>query len=367
MKTAPRQRSILHVDLDPFFVSVERSLDPDLKGRPVIVGGEHSGVVVAASPDAQARGVRTGQALPQARRLCPEAVFRPGDFEAYARVSEEVTSLLQTVSRRVERPSADEAYLDLTRETPGAPSPVTIAERIRAELEGRMGLEASLGLASSRLVARRASSWARPRGLLVVFPGYETALLEGESVADLPELPQGVIQSLARSGIKTLGDVMGASDAALEELLGPEGALHLKERAQGLRESPIAVSAPPSRAQVETLIRDPRTERHGLEEVVAGVAARAFRRLRPFALQVGRISVEVREGTASRRREKAFGNGLRDEGAVCRAARELAGPLLESARPQGLRVCLSQLSPETAQASLFPERGALGDDHMATR
>ena len=245
MKGAVRQRSIRHVDLHPFFVSVERALDPRLKGRPVIVGG--IGTVAAASSEARAKGVRPGQTLAKARRLCPEAVLRPGDFEAYTVYSDDVTDLLLTQSRRVERPSTDEAYLDLTPETPGAPSPIAVAERIRAELEGRLRLEASLGLAASRLAARRASSWARPRGLLVVFPGYESSLLGEEGLSELPELPPNVVLSLARIGIHTLGDVIRAEEAVLVEVLGPEGASHLKDRARGLRESPITATLPSQR------------------------------------------------------------------------------------------------------------------------
>jgi len=132
---APR-RSILHVDLDALFVSVERSLDPRLRGIPVIVGGDGSvGVVAAASPEARDHGVRTGQALAEARRLCPPAAFRPGDLEAYAKVSEDVTSVLFAASRRVERPSADEAYVDLTPEGPHCENPVQAAERIKDELQ----------------------------------------------------------------------------------------------------------------------------------------------------------------------------------------------------------------------------------------
>ena len=109
MKSKERTRRILHVDLDPFLVSVERSLDPTLRGRPVIVGAlpDGSGVVAAASSEARALGVRAGQPIAAARRACPQGVFRPGDLETYARYSEDVTAILQAASRRVERPSAD--------------------------------------------------------------------------------------------------------------------------------------------------------------------------------------------------------------------------------------------------------------------
>ena len=351
---ASRQRSILHVDLHPFFVSVERSLDPTLKARPVIVGGGQLGMVAAASAEARAKGVQPGQTLAKARRLCPDAVLRPGDLEAYAVFSEDVTALLLSHSRRVERPSADEAYLDLTPESADALSPVAVAEALRADLEGRLRIEASLGLASSRLAARRASSWARPRGLLVVFPGYESSLLAETALSELPELPPGLALALGRADIHTLGDVSRADDGLLTEILGPEGAAHLEDRARGFREPPIAVAAPPARVHAESLIRDPRHEFDGLEEVVASVAARAYRRLRPFPLRVGRITVEVRQGEESRRRDMTFASGLRDEAAICRAARELAAPLLAAAQPRAVRVGLSQLSSETAQGTLFP-------------
>lgn len=171
MKAETPRRSILHIDLDPFFVSVELSLDPSLRGQPLIVGGDGTvGIVAAASTEARARGITPGQALAEARRLCPEGVFRPGDLEAYAKVSEQVTSVLFTASRRVERPSADEAFVDLTPEAAHSENPVQAAERLKDELQRRLGLDASFGLASSRLAARIASARARPRGLLIVIP-----------------------------------------------------------------------------------------------------------------------------------------------------------------------------------------------------
>src|SRR5262245_40525102 len=125
-----RARRILHVDLDSFFVCVERSLDAGLRGKPLIVGGEGSeGVVAAASAEARAAGVRVGQSLSAARRACPEGVFRSGDLDAYARVSEEITGLLLSASRRVERPSIDEAFVDLTPEDAAASSPVPATDR----------------------------------------------------------------------------------------------------------------------------------------------------------------------------------------------------------------------------------------------
>ena len=209
VKATARTRSILHVDLDPFLVSVERSLDPSLEDRPVVVGArpDGSGVVAAASAEARAAGVRVGQSIAAARRACPGGVFRPGDLDTYARFSEDVTSILLAASRRVERPSADEAYVDLTREDDRATAPVAAAEAIKDELQRRLGLDASLGLASSRLAARVASTWARPRGLLVVLPGYEACSSRASSCPSSPTCRRHIETALEKAGFETLGQV----------------------------------------------------------------------------------------------------------------------------------------------------------------
>ncbi len=226
VKSVARSRSILHVDLHPFLVSVERSLDPSLRDRPVIVGAgpDGSGVVAAASTEARASGVKAGQRIAVARRLCPGGVFRPGDLEAYARYSEDVTQVLLAASRRVERPSADEAYVDLTREDDGAAAPVAAAEAIKDELQRRLGLDASLGLASSRLAARVASTWARPRGLLVVLPGYQAALRARREGARRPALPPHLEAALQKAGLETFGQLAEADPAALAEAVGDAAA-----------------------------------------------------------------------------------------------------------------------------------------------
>jgi DNA polymerase-4 len=356
MKGPGRARRILHVDLDPFFVSVERSLDPALRGRPVVVGGHEdgSGIVAAASDEARALGVRAGQTIAAARRLCPEGVFRPGDLETYARVSEEITSLLLSVSRRVERPSADEAYVDLTRESPSSPGPVAVAESLKDELQRRLGLDASLGLACSRLAARVASSWARPRGLLVVLPGYEASFLARQPVCFLPDLPTHLEKALEQAGLTTLGHVAACEPATLAEIVGTPTATRLQQEARGECEEPIAVTAPPVRIQEESAIRDRRTDRQGLRQIVEGLAARACRRLRPFGLAAGTVTVELRRGETTIRREENLEPGVADEDTARAVASGLVEPLLDPASGvRSLLVRLTRLGRPGSQASLF--------------
>ena len=361
MKTPPRPRSILHVDLDPFVVSVERSLDPSLRGRPLVVGsglGEANGVVAAASAEARAAGVRPGQTLAAARRRCPEAVLRSGDLETYARVSEEVTQILLQASRRVERPSADEAYVDLTREGLTSPHPVPAAETIKDELQRRLGLDASLGLASSRLAARVASTWARPRGLLVVLPGYEASYLARQPLSFLPDLPPHLETALESAGFKTLGEVATAELTALTALVGPTAAARLQQAARGEGEPAIAVTAPPTRVVEEATIRDRRTDAAALLDVVDGLATRASRRLRAFDLGAGQLAVEVTRPDGVLRREDAFEPAVADDETLRSVARSLAGPLVEpAAGVRQIHVRLARLARAGAQAPLFRTTG----------
>lgn len=363
MKTKARPRRILHVDLDPFFVSVERSLDPALRGRPVIVGGDaasEDGIVAAASDEARRRGVRPGQALLAARRLCPQGVFRPGDLEAYARVSGEVTAILESLSRRVERPSTDEAYVDLTPESPRAPQPVPAAEHIKEEIQRRLQLDASLGLAASRLAARVASRGARPRGLLVVLPGYESRFLERQPISCLPELPPHLEAALQRAGIETLGNVLAAGDEVLAAAAGPAAVARLREAASGEGEEAVAVSAPPTWIQEEAVIRSRRADRESLLEVLDGLAARAARRLRPFDLRAGTVSVEVVRGPNGLRRSEELQPAVADEETLRQVSRALAEPLLGPATAvSAVQVRLARLVGPSRQSALFPASGRI--------
>jgi DNA polymerase IV len=356
-----KRRSVLHLDLDPFFVSVERSLDESLAGRALVIGGDGQGLgfVAAASEEARARGVCAGQTLAQARALCPDAVFRRGDLDAYARASEEVTAVLLAASRRVERPSADEAFVDLTPEGVGGPPPVRAAETIRDELQRRLRLDVSLGLASSRLAARVASGWAKPRGLLVVLPGYEHSFLSGKPVSALG-LPPHLELALERAGFTTLGQLAG-DDAPLVAAVGPAVAARLRAAARGENEPPVAPAAPPASLQEETAIRDRRSDRVALEEIVETLARRVARRLKPFRLSAGALTVEVRRAAETLRRSESFSPGLSDAEAIASLARALVEPLIDPAEGvRGLQLRLSRLEPPSPQAPLFPVSPAVG-------
>lgn len=359
----PRRRFVLHVDLDPFFVSVERSLDPGLRGRPVVIGGDglSHGFVAAASEEARAAGVRVGLPLAQAQRLVPQAAFLRGDLDRYGRVSEEVTAVLLAASRRVERPSSDEAFLDLTPESDRAdargasrgPAPVRAAETIRDELQRRLGLDASLGLASSRVAARIASAWARPRGLLVVLPGYERSFVGPKKIALLGLAPH-LVAALERAGLTTIAQLADAEPSALAAAVGPAAA-SVQAAALGEGEPEIALAAAPAFLQEEAVIRDRNSDLVALLEIAESLARRAARRLRPFRLGTTTITVEARRKADSARRAVTLGAPTDDADAVAHQVRTLALPLVEPADAvRGLQVRLGRLAPTGAQAPLFP-------------
>jgi DNA polymerase-4 len=354
--TAPR--SILHVDLAPFLVAVERRLDPTLRGAAVIVGGTTAvdGIVAAASDEARARGVRAGQSLKQARVLCPNGAFRPGDLETYARTSEEVTDVLLRASRRVERPSADEAFLDDSAESPGAGTAVSKAEWVKRELQHRLGIEASLGLASSRLAARVASGMAKPRGLLVVFPGYESSFIAPSPIELLDELSPRDAAILRRAGHESLGDLAGANIDELAHHLGRAPAERFRAAALGQGEPPIERATPPETARAEVTIRDRRSDRVALIEALDGLVERAFRSIRPFGLGVGAITIEVRRTDETGRQHEVFHHVVSDSAALRQIARGIATPMLESPiHVRGLAIHLSRLAPPSTQSELFPD------------
>lgn len=238
-------RQILHIDLDAFFASVEQMLDPRLKGRPVVVGGHPSGrgVVASASYEARARGVKTAMPVGLAYRLCPEAVFIPGDHGAYQAISEEFLAILQDYSPQVEAFSIDEAWVDLTGFEelygPAADTALEIRRRIREEL----GVTASIGVATSKVVAKVASERNKPDGQLVVPPGDEAAFLAPLPVRDLPLVGPKVAAKLHLYGIETIGEIAAQPPEALRALFGAHGAV-LHRLSHGLDASAVLEHRP---------------------------------------------------------------------------------------------------------------------------
>ena len=242
-------RTIMHVDLDAFFVAVEQARDPALRGKPVIVGGDPDGrgVVATASYEARVFGIFSGMALRTARQRCPQAIFVRGDFRAYEEASQRFHRILRDYSPLVERAGLDEAYLDLTGceamiEARGGfarGSPHAAGEGIRRQVREELGITVSVGVGSGKSLAKVASDAAKPDGLLAVAPGDEATFLAPRPVRDLPGLGAKAEAELARTGVRTLGQLAAMSEALLLRRFGTWGPT-LAERARGIDPTPVA-------------------------------------------------------------------------------------------------------------------------------
>jgi len=233
-------RWILHMDLDAFFASVEELLNPDLKGKAIIVGGspEHRGVVSSASYPARKFGVRSAMPTGRALKLCPDAILVTPRHNLYGKYSDRVMDILGEYSPLVGQISIDEAFVDLTGcERLWGPIP-DLAQRIQQRIQDETELSASIGLASCKLVAKIASDLRKPHGFVFVEHGTEAEFLAPLSVERLWGVGKVTAASLHRLGIETIGDLAALSEAALTQAFGPHGA-GLKHRALGRDDSPV--------------------------------------------------------------------------------------------------------------------------------
>ncbi len=218
------EASILHADLDSFYASVEQRDDPSLRGQPVIVGG---GVVLAASYEAKAYGIRTAMGGAQARRLCPFAVVVAPRMSAYSDASKAVFEVFHDTSPLVEGISIDEAFIDVGGLARIAGPPLAIAARLRADVRERVGLPITVGIARTKFMAKVASAVAKPDGLLLVAPDGEEAFLHPLPVRRLWGVGPATGQKLHDRGIETVGDIARLSEAALTAIVGRAAGRHL--------------------------------------------------------------------------------------------------------------------------------------------
>ena len=228
--------TILHADLDAFYASVEQRDNPRLRGRPVLVG---AGVVLAASYEAKAYGVRTAMSAAQARRLCPNAVVVQPRFSAYVEASRAVFAVFDDTTPLVEGLSIDEAFLDVGGLRRIAGPPAQIAARLRAAVRERVGLAITVGVARTKFLAKVASGVAKPDGLLVVAPDAELAFLHPLAVERLWGVGRVTAAKLRSRGVTTVGEVAALPEAVLVAMLGPASGRHLHALAHNRDPRPV--------------------------------------------------------------------------------------------------------------------------------
>jgi DNA polymerase-4 len=288
-------RRIMHIDLDAFFVSVEQVLNPDLRGKPVVVGGkpDRRGVVASASYEARAFGLHAGMPLVTARRLCPHAIFIEGSFTTYRDASQRFTAILADFSPYLESVSLDEAYLDVTGFESIHGSINQMAVAIKQRIKDELGLPSSVGVASSKVVAKIASELSKPDGLLEVAAGDERSFLAPLPVAKLPGIGKKTEQILNSLGITTIGELSTMPLSDLKSHFGASGEL-LYRHANGIDDSKVEPAGTAKSISRETTFGRDTRDCSLLKGTLGYLSERVGAELRQKSRQAGCVTLKLR-------------------------------------------------------------------------
>ena len=357
--TAPpsRPRSIVHIDLDAFFAAVEVLENPDLAGKPLLVGGRpgERGVVATASYPARAFGCRSAMPTAQALKLCPDAIVLPARHGVYREYSRRVMAILHETASLVEQLSIDEAFLDLTDLVARWDQGVEIARALQARVRDEVDLSASLGVASNKQVAKVASDREKPGGFVVVRPGEEAAFLAPLPVRALWGVGPVTAEKLGSMGVASIGDLAGVDEGILATAFGKHGP-EMRRRAQGIDERPIQVDYErKSVSQERTFSRDLSdlmALKRRLWQMSQGVAGY----LQRSDLAAGTVAIKLRYADFSTTtRQTTLSVPTDQELVIYRAALTLFERTWDGRTPvRLLGVGAQQLTAPTGQLPLFP-------------
>jgi DNA polymerase IV len=299
-------RRIVHLDVDAFLASVECVIHPELRGKPLVIGGmpEERNLVMTSSYEARAFGVRPGMFLAEAKRRCPHAIFRRGDSQAANRLREETARLLTRFSPRVEIASIDDFFVDLSGTARLFGCAFDIAEEMREEIRKQVGLPMTIGIGTSITVSRLAGKLAKPGGIAEIWPGHEEAFLAGLPVEHLPGVGHRTRRLLERFAIRTAGDLRRVSREVLFASFGRLG-LVLHDRAGGIDPEPIEATwtqgkdgvftrRPPRSIRRDSTFEPEEGSRSRVEAMLAYLIDRAAHKLRGHGLQAGTVEVHLR-------------------------------------------------------------------------
>ena len=318
---------ILHIDMDTFFVSVERALDPRLEGRPVMVGGSPGGrgVIVACSYEVRERGVRAGMPTGRAIALAPDAIHLPSRHRAYRDISAEVFRLFRSIAGAVEPTSVDEGFVDLTGEPGGFAGAVRTGERLRLVVRGELGLPASVGIGPTRMVAKVASQMAKPDGIFCIPPEKIAGELHPLPVSAIGGVGEKTGATLRAMGIRTIGDLAAVDEEALRRRMGKNGAslVRLVRCEADRRNVPFAPAPDPkSMSNERTLARDT-DDPELIDSALLYLTEKLAGRLRRDRLAGDTFHIKLRfPGFRTLLRSKALPRPTNDEKTLLAHARE---------------------------------------------
>jgi DNA polymerase IV len=288
-------RAIIHLDLDAFYASVEVLENPALAGQPVLIGGhpEGRGVVAAASYPARAFGVRSAMPMARALVLCPEAIVLPARFSLCREYSQRVMDILRRATPLFEQTSIDEAYLDVTEQTESWEAAVELARQLQRQVREEVGLSASLGVASNKLVAKVASDHDKPAGLTVVRPGQEASFLAPLPVRVLWGVGPVMAQKLAEVGATTVGDLASIPEEELRQRFGKHGAVMVRH-AHGIDRRPVVTERRVKSVSQERTFRRDVIDLQVMHEQLDKMSERVAGRLTRKELVAGTIGIKLR-------------------------------------------------------------------------
>jgi DNA polymerase-4 len=321
----PAETPILHVDMDAFFVSVELLSRPDLRGKPVVVGGraDERGVVSAASYEARKYGIHSAMPLRTAGRLCPHAVFMDGDHAKYGKWSDRVAAILAKYSPVVEIVSIDEAYLDLSGTQRLHGTPMAAAHRLLSEITETTGLPCSGGLAATRLVAKVASDQAKPRGLLWVPAGSEERFLAPLGVRKIPGIGEVTERALLALGINTVEELSAQRQEKLEKIFGQWGTA-LYRKARGGDSYEFVIDAEPKSISQNHTFGEDTADASPLETMLSHLSQKACKRLREAGLEARTLTLTIRyAGFETHTRARTIAEGAKLDPEIFRVFIEL--------------------------------------------
>ncbi|WP_367402374.1 DNA polymerase IV [Kocuria marina] len=287
--------AILHVDMDMFYVGVELLNAPQYRGRPVIVAGSGPrSVVLSASYEARRYGVNSAMPVSQARARCPSAVVLEPHREAYTHYSRVVMDIFRSVTDRVEQLSVDEAFVDVSGAIRRSGPPVEIARTLRRVIHERTGLTASVGVAENKTVAKIASAYCKPDGLLVVTPEHTLAFLAQLPVGKLWGVGKRTSEILQSAGLSTVGDIATTPLPRLHALVGTASGTHLKQLATGHDPRPVTPAREEKSIGAERTFQRDVADSAALKRVLLGLAHDTAVRLRRHGLRAGRVGLKLR-------------------------------------------------------------------------
>lgn len=327
-------RAILLVDLDAFFASVEQLDHPAWRGKPVIVGGDsrRRGVVSTASYEARRYGVHSAMPSSTAQRLCPDAIWTEGHYDRYREVSNKVMKILFDETPHVQQVSIDEAFMDVTPTAVNREHPVSIARRIQFRVE-ELGVSCSIGVGTTKSIAKLASDMDKPRGLTVVLPGSEESFMGPLPVRALSGIGASAERKLKEHGIETLGQLADADDELVEKLLGKVGRVML-DRARGVEDAPVVPDDEVKSVSNETSFAHDLTEREDIEAAIDTMAAKVCRRLRRKGLAGSTLALKVRyEDRSVRTVQRPLAKPTDDEYVLIGSLHEMLDDLWQPGMP----------------------------------